>query len=408
MGRPRPTPCVRDLKRHIVAIEEGCAVSINKRPDGRWRARYRGTDGRERAKHFARKVDAERWEVEQRSRLNRGEWVNPSLGQVRVRDWAPTWLASKSGLKPTSRRNYEQVWRTHVEPRWGDVSLARVTYADSVLWVAELTATGLSPSGVGHALLCLKQLLDLAVLDGRLARNVVKPVKAPRPVKGEQRFLTHGQLASLAAECGRAGADYGLLVSVLGYTGLRWGEVRALRVKHLDLLRARLEVVENIPDGFDESETVAPKSHKRRVVPLPRFLIDDLADLVAAKSTDALVFTNSAGGLLCNSNFRRNVFDPAARSVEILPFTPHNLRDTAASLAVSAGANVKAVQRMLGHASAAMTLDVYSGLFSDDLDEVAERLHDAAVVAHREADRTVASVVAIRRSPAKPGGVRAD
>ncbi|MBA2446149.1 MAG: hypothetical protein H0V49_12575, partial [Nocardioidaceae bacterium] len=69
---------------------------------------------------------------------------------------------------------------------------------------------------------------------------------------------------------------------------------------------------------------------------------------------------------------------------------------------------VKAVQRMLGHASAAMTLDVYSGLFSDDLDEVAERLHDAAVVAHREADRTVASVVAISRSPAKPGGVRAD
>ncbi|MEJ7742360.1 MAG: tyrosine-type recombinase/integrase [Nocardioidaceae bacterium] len=69
------------------------------------------------------------------------------------------------------------------------------------------------------------------------------------------------------------------------------------------------------------------------------------------------------------------MFDPAARSVEILPFTPHNLRDAAASLAVSAGANVKAVQRMLGHASAAMTLDVYSGLFSDDLDEVAERLH---------------------------------
>lgn len=57
--------------------------------------------------------------------------------------------------------------------------------------------------------------------------------------------------------------------------------------------------------------------------------------------------------------------------------TPHDLRHTAASLAISAGANVKAVQRMLGHASAAMTLDTYSDLFDDDLDGVADAL-DAA------------------------------
>jgi integrase len=56
----------------------------------------------------------------------------------------------------------------------------------------------------------------------------------------------------------------------------------------------------------------------------------------------------------------------------------HDLRHTAASLAISAGANVKAVQRMLGHASAAMTLDVYADLFDDDLDHVAGRLDEAA------------------------------
>ena len=95
------------------------------------------------------------------------------------------------------------------------------------------------------------------------------------------------------------------------------------------------------------------------------------------------MFTNAAGGLLDNSNFRRNVFDPAVRALGLAPFTPHDLRDTAASLAVSAGANVKAVQRMLGHASAAMTLDVYAGLFSDDLDRVAERLNDAALAVLR-------------------------
>jgi integrase len=73
-----------------------------------------------------------------------------------------------------------------------------------------------------------------------------------------------------------------------------------------------------------------------------------------------------------NLNFRRGVFDKAADDAALSGLTPHELRHTAASLAVSAGGKVKAVQRMLGHASAAMTLDVYAGLFDDDLDGVAE------------------------------------
>jgi integrase len=83
--------------------------------------------------------------------------------------------------------------------------------------------------------------------------------------------------------------------------------------------------------------------------------------------------------VLDNTNFRRNVFTPSVRALGLGPFTPHDLRHTTASLAVSAGANVKAVQRLLGHASAAMTLDIYASLFDDDLDRVAERLNDAAL-----------------------------
>jgi integrase len=357
-------------------------MSVAKRPDGRYRARYRGADGRERAKHFDRKSDALRWLSVQEGNVVRGDWVDPALGRVTVGEWAPTWLASKTALKPTSRRSYEELWRTRVEPRWGSVPLSRVTYGDVLVWVASLTSEGLSPSRVGQCLLVLKQLLDLAVLDGRISRNVAKGVKAPRPTRGEQRFLSHEQLARLAAECGQVGGDqYRTMVLLLGYTGLRWGEVRALRVKHLDLMRRRLHVVDNIPDGYTEADTVAPKSHRRRTVPLPALVADELAEAVAGRNQVALVFVNSAGGLLDNSGFRRNVFDPCVEALGLSPFTPHNLRDTAASLAVSAGANVKVVQRMLGHASAAMTLDVYSGLFADDLDQVAARLNESALSA---------------------------
>ncbi len=96
------------------------------------------------------------------------------------------------------------------------------------------------------------------------------------------------------------------------------------------------------------------------------------------KPDDAFVFLAPHGGVLRLRNWRRDVFDPAAKSAGLNRLSPHDLRHTAASLAIAAGANVKAVQRMLGHASAAMTLDVYSGLFEDDLDRVAQRLNERA------------------------------
>jgi integrase len=133
-----------------------------------------------------------------------------------------------------------------------------------------------------------------------------------------------------------------------------------------------------------------PKTHQRRSVPVPRSLVDALAEHVAHKLPDDLVFTTPRGDVMRNHHFRSRVFAPAAAFIGMPGLTPQDLRHTAASLAVQAGANVKAVQRMLGHASAAMTLDVYAGQFTDDLDAVADRLHAAAAVARADYLRTVA------------------
>ncbi len=118
-------------------------------------------------------------------------------------------------------------------------------------------------------------------------------------------------------------------------------------------------------------------------MPFPAALADELAALMVGKGRDALVFTDLRGGVLRNSNWRARVFEPAVTNCQTADdtfpsITPHDLRHTAASLAVSAGANVKAVQRMLGHAKASMTLDVYADLFDEDLDSVAASL-DAAI-----------------------------
>jgi integrase len=184
------------------------------------------------------------------------------------------------------------------------------------------------------------------------------------------------RLADAAAEypIPEVGGQYSVLILLLGFCGLRWGEVAGLRVGRLDLLRRRLTVAETLSEVNGHLVQGTPKSHAARSVPIPGFLVNLLAEAVAGKSPDDLVFTQWRGKPLRNLNFRRDVFDPAARDAGLEGLTPHEMRHTCAALAVSAGANVKAVQRMLGHASAAMTLDVYAGLFDDDLDGVAARL----------------------------------
>ncbi|MEU4779096.1 tyrosine-type recombinase/integrase [Micromonospora sp. NPDC023633] len=154
--------------------------------------------------------------------------------------------------------------------------------------------------------------------------------------------LDHDQVAMLAEACGR----YGLLVRFLVSTGLRWGEASALRVSRLDLLRRRVTVAVAFAEVGGELVEGTPKNHQRRSVPIPRFLVDELAAHVAAKRRDALVFTAPNGEPLGNTNFRTRVCGPAAASVGLAGLTPHDLRHTAASLAVAAGANVKARQSL--------------------------------------------------------------
>jgi integrase len=119
---------------------------------------------------------------------------------------------------------------------------------------------------------------------------------------------------------------------------------------------------------------------KRRAVAIPDFLLPALVAQCAGKGPDDLIFSGRYGEHLRRtrvSSGSRSWFKAALVDAGLEPMTLHDLRHTAASLAISAGANVKAVQRVLGHASAAVTLDVYSDLFDADVDAVAARLDEA-------------------------------
>jgi integrase len=183
-------------------------------------------------------------------------------------------------------------------------------------------------------------------------------------------FLTAGEVAKLAeaAESRLEGARG--LVLLLAYAGLRWGEAVALRWEHVDVARRRVDVRESATEVGDHLEWGTPKTHETRTVIVPRFVIES-----PGAPGDGLVFTAPRGGPLRKTNFRRGVWVPACRAAGMPDgLLIHDLRDTAASLAISAGASIKAIQRMRGHSSAAMTLDTYGSLFDEDLEDLADRM----------------------------------
>lgn len=153
----------------------------------------------------------------------------------------------------------------------------------------------------------------------------------------------------------------------------RWGTVALAGPTHAGIQNGLTEI------ATTAAPSTTPKNHSRRSV--PPFLSEILAAHCEGKRGEEFVFTAPAGGALRNRNWQRRSFQPAmaqllAEYPQLTRMTPHDLRHTAVSWATSAGANVKAVQKMLGHASAAMTLDVYADLF-DDLDAVGEALSRA-------------------------------
>jgi integrase len=281
-------------------------------------------------------------------------------------------LAGVAGhLQPSTRDRYESIVSKHIEPRLGTTPLAKTQHADLADWISQID---LAPASVRYIHGVMSLILKLAVRDGRLQRNPAAGVRLPKPHQTEKQFLSKEQVFALADAAG----DYRTSVLTLAYCGLRWGELAALKVGCVDLMRRRLTVAESATEVQGHLVWGTPKNHQHRSVSVPRFLADLLSDQIVGKAPTDLVFTTPQGNVLRNLNFRRDVFDPAAIDAGLEGLTPHELRHTAASLAVSVGANVKAVQRMLGHKSAAMTLDVYSGLFDGDLDAVADRL-DATV-----------------------------
>ena len=348
------------------------SIVRDERGNGSWIVRYRDNAGKQRKKSFARKMDAQRWMVQSQSELHRGAFVDPQRGKMTVSEYAPSWQQGLAHLKVSTRERYLGILLTHIIPVWGGWQLAKIATNDVNSWISTLISDGLRPGSVRQTHRVMSLLLDSALKDGRVARNPAKGASLPRAVREEVKYLSPAELRAFAKACGKDD----LVPLILATTGLRFGELAALRVKSFDAIRRRLVISESVTDVAGKMVFSTPKTHQSRIVPVPASIALRVESLCVGRSPEDLLFTSPKGSVLRLRNWRRRVFDPAVAAIGRIDLSPHDLRHTAASLAIASGANVKVVQKMLGHSSAAMTLDIYAALFPDDLDSVSTAMED--------------------------------
>lgn len=376
----------------------GSITSYDTAAGKRWRVRYRTPDrAQTQRRGFPTKRDAAAFLATVEVSMQRGEYTSHTAGRITVAELAREWLDNKkSALKPSSFHSIDVAYRVYVDPRWGSTPINAIRPSAVETWVRELgqgTAKTarvrsqadepkpLSATVTLRALGVLAGILDTAVRDGRIPKNPARGAhNLPKKVSGKtRRYLSHEEVIALAEAT--TTPMQRTLVLVLAYTGLRWGEAVGLRVRDVNLLRRRLHVNRAAVEVDGQIIVGTPKTHEKRTVPAPAFLTLPIGALCEGKTDDDLVFSEIDGSFIRRPKTSAGTsswFLSALRSAGIERLTPHDLRHTAASLAISSGAHVKAVQRMLGHKSAAMTLDTYADLFDDDLDAVAERLEEGA------------------------------
>lgn len=374
-------------------------MSVKERPDrpGTYRARVRTPSGKEISRTFERKADAERWERDQRSKMDNNQWIDPRKGLITWDDWAVKVLATRQHLAPGTRAD-DKANLARAAKYLSGRPLRSIDKTTIEAMVSGLQAAGAAPWTIRSTYKTVHLILDRAVGE-RILTNPSSGVDLPsgQSVK-DMRLLTPGDVDLLADTIGtvRYGKDqktgkqvvvevkrpdrrYRALVILAAYSGLRMGELVGLRVADLNLLRRRLTVNRNLVevDGRFHERRGKTKA-ARRTISLPKFVCDELAAHLATygQGPDGEVFTSPTGKTLRANLWRRRVWAPAVERSIGGKCVPHDLRHTHAAWLISQGEHPKAIQTRLGHASIKTTLDTYGHLMEGLDEDLAGRLDD--------------------------------
>ncbi|GAA0498964.1 tyrosine-type recombinase/integrase [Streptomyces olivaceiscleroticus] len=343
-------------------------ANVQKRPNGKWRARYRDLDGKEHARHFDRKVDAQRWIDEVTASVITGQYVDPRSAKTPFREYAEKWRASQPH-RPSTAKAVAQHLRCYVYPIWEKRALGAIKPGDIQTWVTSLTTNHKLAASTSRTVFnTVNAVFRAAVRDRMIPHNPCVEAKLPAVPRKKVVPLAVEQVRALAEA---VPARYKSLVLLGAATGLRPGELFGLQLRHVDLLHATVSVEQQIQQTAKHRVYVGPPKTARsyRTVPLPRVAVDTMnAHLrdFPVDGPESWVFTAPQGGPVVYTHFMDGAWRPACAKVGIAKGTgPHALRHHYASLLIKHGESVKTVSERLGHTNAAMTLNIYTHLWPD-------------------------------------------
>lgn len=362
-------------------------ATIKRRPErgNKWQATYRDPNGKEKAKLFERKVDAERWLTAQRSSMLSGTYVDPTAAKATLASYAskwlermtPTWRAGTAGAVSVSVNK-------HIVPALGSRSLSAIRRTDVEAFCASLN---LAPSSVGTVHQHLSQLLSAAVEDGLIARNPAARARLPKREPSKAQPVPLEVVARIADEL----PDWLKVAVPLGVgVGLRQGEASGLSVDRIDFLRRLLRVDRQLVNRYVPEPVLTPPKtpSSHRTIPLAGFVVDALAEHLAAfpREPHELVLLDPNGDPVDSDTFG-HAWRKACVRAKAKGLRYHDLRHTFASTLLSRGVSIKAVADWLGHASPTITLSTYAHLMPAD-EDVARAVLDAALTAPADQART--------------------
>lgn len=331
-------------------------------PSGLWQATVRLPSGRRVTQTDPLKSVVREWATTVEVDARRGTWRDPRQSTLTVGQWREQWMRGRKVEAETSRSDVT-AWELHLRATFEERPLVDLKRSEVAEWVKERTDAGTGPAAVHKALNHLKTLIEAAVVDGHVEANVARHVKPPtRPTK-PPAWLTQKEVDAITAALRQAGRESdAVLVEVMCWVGLRWGEAVALRGDDVDWLRGRV-TVEHTLTQHGRDKRYPKNSSSIREVPVPPAVLKRMSALLAGRDRDARIFLSPRGAELNGANWRemlRKVLVEAG-----LPHAhPHDFRHTAASWLVQAGAPLYDVKDQLGHASI-QTTERYAHLAPD-------------------------------------------
>ena len=339
-----------------------------------------GADGQRRhaPETFERKSNADRWLSVVESEILRGEWTDPLLGRVPFAEFGERWI-KEHRLGERTPAGVPGPMQNHIGPFLGSIELAEFSTGTIRSWRAALLREGRSEDRAAKAYRLVRVIFNTAVDDGRIKRNPCRIKGAGEHRAAERMTATVPQVYALAE---RMPDRFRVLVLAAAFTGLRWGELIALRRCDVDLTQRVLYVRRRLAQlGRGGMQAGPPKSAAGvRNVALPAVLVDELHQHIeryAASGTEGLVFRGEKGAMLRRGNFGRSTKWPAVVVAAGLPagFHFHDLRHTGNQLAANSGATTRELMHRMGHGSMRAAL-IYQHATTDRDRSIADALSE--------------------------------